>query len=169
MTEEELANFTAMMADRNYQTFLRFGEMIQKSLIPVLEIYKKIIVESIPVIMQRIIDKHKEIMRMWSDYLEEYLSRSFEIIPIQHFDLLFCDSPSIQETHIACNHSNAPPVVVRKTLKDRLHNVKAKALNIWTSKPIKWIRQFTYDCSTQIISSALFSLLIYLLRVWGVL
>lgn len=109
MTEEELANFTAMMADRNYQTFLRFGEMIQKSLVPVLEIYKKIIVESIPVIMQRIIDKHKEIMRMWSDYLEEYLSRSFEIIPIQHFDLLFCDSPSIQETHIACNHSNAPP------------------------------------------------------------
>lgn len=109
MTEEELANFTAMMADRNYQTFLRFGEMIQKSLVPVLEIYKKIIVDSLPVIMQRIIDKHKEIMRMWSDYLEEYLSRSFEIIPVQHFDLLFCDSPSIQETHIACNHSNAPP------------------------------------------------------------
>lgn len=68
-----------------------------------------------------------------------------------------------------CDISTAPPVVERKTSKDRLYNVKAKTLNIWGSKPIKWIRQFTYDCSTQIISSALFSLLIYLLRVWGVL
>lgn len=169
MTEEELAHFTAIIADRNYQTFLRLSEMILKSLVPVLEIYKKIIEESLPVIMQRIIDKHKELMEMWSDYLEEYLCRSCNIIPIQHFDLLFCDSPSIQETHIACNHSNAPPVVVRKTFKDRLHNVKAKTIKFWNRKPIKWIRQFTYDCSTQIISSALFSLLIYLLRVLGVL
>lgn len=124
-----------------------------------------------PALKEMIITVAKKVSRPLNKALKTYLSNTDLILNKTHIDLDFIKDCRYLAVGINdhCDVSTAPPIVEKKTLKDRLHNVKAKTIKFWNCKPIKWIRQFTYDCSTQIISNALFSLLIYLLRVWGVL
>ena len=169
MTQDQYFNFVNATLLPCTQILETYSRMMDETMAPIILFRENLLISRIPEILETIMEKHRNLIAMWNECIASYLAIATKVVVIQQFDLSFCDLPIEQEIIIDCNHSNAPPVVVRKTFKDRLHSVKTKTLTIWGSKPIKWIRQFTYDCSTQIISSAIFNLLIYLLRVWGVL